>query len=151
MSRIWIYQADRRLTAAEVSEMDQVLSKFVASWKAHGASLNASYEIKYQLFVILKVDETLQEATGCSIDESVHLMKELEKHFGISLFNRQRVAYEDGDLVKDCSMAEFKTLVASSALNENTMVYNNTISKLEDFETKWRVPAKNSWHKMLLN
>lgn len=139
------------MTTAEVSEMDKVLNNFVSSWKAHGASLNASYEIKHELFVILKVDETQQEATGCSIDESVHLMKELEKHFGIGLFNRQRVAYEEGGQVKDCSMAEFKSLVASSTLNEETTVYNNTISKLEDFDSKWKVPAKNSWHKMLLN
>ena len=151
MSRVWIYQAERKLTDDEVEKVKAFLGPFVAEWKAHGAKLAARFDVLHQLFVVLQVDETNQPATGCSIDESVHAMKELEKRLGIGFFNRQRVAYIADGKVENCSMIEFKKLAQSGAVDGQTQVFNNTLSTVEEFEGGWLTTAGESWHKMMLS
>lgn len=150
-SRIWIYQANRFLTEEEAAQFNEFFSEFVANWKAHGKKLDAQYELKDRLFLIINVDEGAQEATGCSVDASVHAIKEIQSQLGIDFFNRQRVAYQKDGELQQCSMAEFKTLAKNGEVGPETLVFNNTISQVVDFDTHWKVPASLSWHKMLLN
>src|SRR6202000_155504 len=98
-SRVWIYQADRKLTDAEATEIQQYLSQFAQQWTAHNHQLKAKGEVRYNRFLILVVDETQAGASGCSIDKSVHFMQEIEKRFGINLFDRFNLAYRDGEEV----------------------------------------------------
>lgn len=150
MSRIWIYQAERKLTSDEMAKAVERGQTFVESWKAHGKQLKASFHIEHDLFVILKVNEQAQEATGCSIDESVHFMKELGNELSVDFFNRTRVAYIKDDQVHVCSPAEFQALFARGEVAENTMVFNNAITNSADLENNWLVPLASSWQKRLV-
>jgi len=150
-NRVWIYQADRFLTDAEVETLQAFMSDFITQWKAHGVSLDSDFEINNNLFLIIKVNEARQEATGCSIDASVHAVKEIQGKLGINFFNRQRIAYQDSDGLKECSMAEFKSLAKEGTVSADTPVFNNTVTTIEDFESSWKTVAAKSWHKMLLN
>jgi len=145
-SRIWIYQANRELTTQEQPLIQQKLDAFVASWQAHGHQLAASAEIRYQRFIILAIDEYQAQATGCSIDKSVGLMKELESEFCIQLFDRMQIAYRDGEAIKTCSKDEFEDLLEQGLVNEETIVFNNLIQNYRDLSTSWEVPMKLSWH-----
>jgi len=145
-SRIWIYQANRELTTDEQTLIQQKLDAFVASWQAHGQQLAAFAEIRYQRFIILAIDEQQAQATGCSIDKSVGLMKELESEFGIQLFDRMQIAYRDGEAIKTCSKDEFERLLEQGLVNEETIVFNNLIQNYGDLSTSWEVPMKLSWH-----
>ena len=95
-SRIWIYQANRTLTEDEVSEIETKLSKFIQEWTAHGASLNAGFEIKYKRFIVIALDQERNAATGCSIDASVHFIMQLEKDYDIDLMDKMNVPVVDG-------------------------------------------------------
>lgn len=145
-SRVWIYQADRILQAEEAAAIQQQLNAFTASWEAHGKSLAALGEIRYNRFIILAVDEEQAGATGCSIDKSVALMKNIEQQFGINLFDRMQIAYRDGGEIKTCSKTDFKTLIASGEVDENTLVFNNLIRTHQELEHNWEIPLKQSWH-----
>ena len=76
MERIWIYQANKLLTIEEETKVQKKLEEFTAEWNAHGHPLAASVEIRYHLFVILAVDQSVTMPSGCSIDKSVRLFKE---------------------------------------------------------------------------
>ena len=78
-SRVWIYQANRSFSEEELTEIKQKLDTFITNWTAHGADLNAGYDIRYKRFIILAVDQTSQSATGCSIDASVRFIQQLEQ------------------------------------------------------------------------
>lgn len=149
-TKVWIYQADRFLQADEIAQVNTFMTQFVADWKAHGVQLNASYELKNDLFLIIKVVEDQQNATGCSIDASVHAVKELQSTLGVNFFNRQRVAYLNGEKVEQCSMADFKKRAKEGVVNAETSVFNNTITSISELENAWITPAEKSWHKMLL-
>lgn len=149
MSRIWIYQSNRFLTEDEQAVIQNKVDAFRADWKAHGKALTTSFSIQYNLFLILAVNEEVEVATGCSIDASVHFFKELQNELKLSLFDRQRVAYLENDEVKHCSMSEFKELIHQNKVNKDTIVFNNSVANVADFESHWKSKAKDSWHKML--
>lgn len=69
-SKIWIYQSNRKFSDEEMAEIETDLKAFVENWAAHGTSLEASYQLKYNRFIILAVNQEVQNATGCSIDSS---------------------------------------------------------------------------------
>ena len=145
-SRIWIYQSDRVLNPEEEQGIQQKLDDFTSQWLAHGHQLAAYGEIRHRQFLILSVDEQVAGATGCSIDKSVYLMKEIEKEFGIGLFDRFRIAYRDGDQIFNCSKSEFEDLLSKGELNSDTIVFNNMISSRKELDRGWEVAIKDSWH-----
>jgi hypothetical protein len=145
-SRVWIYQANRILNSSEKEAIQQKLDTFTSQWLAHGNELLAVGEVRYNQFIILSVDEQQAGATGCSIDQSVKLMLQLEKDFSINLFDRFQLAYRDGDGIKTCNREEFESLIKSGYINSNTIVFNNLVSTRAALETNWEIPMKESWH-----
>lgn len=145
-SRVWIYQSDKELSDNEVVFIQQKLLAFCNDWKAHQAHLKSSYRVLHNRFIILVVDEQQLNASGCSIDSSVKVIKEIESEFGIDLFNRTQIAFEQEDgAIKTLSIPEFKKVV-----QENTIVFNNLVATKADLEQAWRTAAKNSWHAKFL-
>jgi hypothetical protein len=69
-----IYQSNRKFSDAEFSEIETDLQAFLENC-AHGTSLVSSYQLKYNRFIILAVDQDVQTATGCSIDSSVEFIQ----------------------------------------------------------------------------
>ena len=144
-SKIWIYQSDRILSDKEVSFIQQKLLTFCNEWKAHQAHLKSSYKILHNRFIILLVDEQQQKASGCSIDSSVKVIKEIEAEFGIDLFNRTQIAFEQKGEIITLSIPEFKKVVQS-----DTIVFNNLVTTKADLEENWKTVASNSWHAKFL-
>ncbi|QIL40792.1 ABC transporter ATPase [Pedobacter sp. HDW13] len=145
-SRVWIYQSDRKFSSIEENQILNKLAAFTNQWKAHGNELLAKAEIRYGFFIILTVDESQAGVTGCSIDSSVRLIKEIESEYHVDLFNRFNIAYRIDDEVKVQGKEDFETLVNIKQITPETIVFNNMVQTLADLESKWEVPFKNSWH-----
>lgn len=148
MERIWIYQAERALSEVEQRLILDRLKEFTGQWRAHGKKLSATAEIRHDLFIILMVDDAVEWPSGCSIDKSVYLLKDLEQELGVDLFDRLRVAYrQDQDTpIQIASQAEFEQLFASGEVDQNTIVFNNLVPSYPDLSDKWEVPLSQSWH-----
>ncbi len=147
MSRVWIYQADRKLDAGVVSFLENDLESFVANWTAHGSALYAKGYIKDNLFLILEVDESVAGVTGCSIDKSVHFIKSLGERYAIDFFDRMRVAYiDENNMVQIADRSEFENLIKLGSITADTIVFNNLITSSEELQDKWQVAFKDSWH-----
>ncbi|SEP38119.1 ABC transporter ATPase [Mucilaginibacter sp. AW1-7] len=145
-SRVWIYQADKKLTDDVVQQIQQELDKFTTGWTAHNNQLKAKGEVRYNRFLILIVDESQAGASGCSIDKSVHFMQNIGQHFNINLFDRFNLAYRDGEEILSLPRHAFEDMLKQGKINTETIVYNNMVQNLTELETKWEVPFKNSWH-----
>lgn len=146
MERIWIYQADRQMSAEDKRKVLDKLELFTAEWKAHGRPLAAKAEIRYDRFIILMVDDAIAPPTGCSIDKSVYLLKEIEKETGLNLFDRLQMAYRDGDRIAVAPRSEFERLIGAGEVTGDTIVFNNLITTYPELETHWEVPLSESWH-----
>lgn len=148
-SKIWIYQSNRQFTAKEAQEIQQKLDVFTAQWTAHGYELKAKAIMPHNFFIVLIVDQDVAMATGCSIDSSVRLIKEIENTYGVDLFDRFNIAYKIEDQIHVVSKEDFETLVSIKKIGPETIVFNNLVQTLEEFEQKWEVPLANSWHNLV--
>ncbi len=145
-SRIWIYQSNRKLSDDEVLAITDATHQFVENWAAHGHSLEASFVIKYNRFIILAVNQEVQSATGCSIDSSVQFIQGLEAKYEIDLLDKMNVTYKTGEFITFKTLLEFKQLAKNKAVSENTIVFNNLVNTVEEWQDFWEVPASESWH-----
>ena len=145
-SRVWVYQANRELSAAEVNQIQTELDNFTIGWTAHNNQLLAKAEVRYNRFLILIVDESQAGASGCSLDKSVRFMQQLEQAFGINLFDRFNLAYRDGENVLSAPRLAFEEKIKQKEIGTQTVVFNNMVQNLKELNTKWEVPFKDSWH-----
>lgn len=147
-SRIWVYQADRKLSDADAEQMRPLIGAFCRQWTAHNKQLKAAGDILLNRFLILAVDEHAHEASGCSIDKSVHFLKELQAEFQLDWFNRLQQAYLGAsDNVETFALLEMNALLDSGKINAQTRVFNNSIVQLSQLDTDWICPLSNSWLK----
>lgn len=145
-ARIWIYQSNRKLSEQEVADIHDILMQFVEQWAAHSTPLKASFEIKYERFIILAVDATYHAASGCSIDASVKMIQEIEQKYEIDLLDKMNVTFRTGEFIAHKPLIDFKKMAKSKAVNAQTIVFNNLVNTIEEFENYWEVPAEESWH-----
>ena len=145
-SKIWIYQSNRKFSDAEVSEIEVGLQAFLENWSAHGTSLECGYELKYNRFIIIAVDQENQAATGCSIDASVQFIQSLEAKYNVDLLDKMNVTFKNGEHIAHKTLIDFKKMAKEKAVTENTIVFNNLVNSIEEFNESWEVPAGDSWH-----
>ena len=150
-SRIWIYQCGSELTQAAQTAINDEARQFVESWTAHNQALHAGFEILYNRFLIIMVDEKTSGASGCSIDKLFHFIQSLEKKLDVTFLDRMKFAYLLDGRVEAVSRTEFESLFSRGTLHGDTIVFNNLIETKEELNTGWRIPLKNSWHKDLIN
>ncbi|MEP7168158.1 MAG: ABC transporter ATPase [Bacteroidota bacterium] len=147
-SRIWIYQSNRELNEDEVNEIKKFAENFVGEWTAHQQTLHAGFEIFHNIFLILSVDENRNDASGCSIDKSVHFIRQLESHFKISLFDRFNIAFRNEDKVEVKTLNDFLKIYKDKKLTNRLPVFNNLLFTKADLKTKWEIPLNESWVKL---
>lgn len=145
-SRIWIYQSNRKFTDDEFTAIESDLRTFIDSWAAHGRDLEASYLLKYNRFIVLAVNQESQAATGCSIDASVQFIQQLEQKYSVDLLDKMNVTYRLGEHIAHKPLIDFKKMAKEKAVSERTIVFNNLVNTIEEFEESWEVPAAESWH-----
>jgi hypothetical protein len=145
-ARIWTYTSNRKLDKSEVDRISDKLSAFCEQWNTHGALMPTSFLIKYDQVIILAVDESNLGASGCSIDSSVRLLRDIESELGIDLLNQGKVTFFTSE--KDLEVNPIfgiKSKVSSGILNSETIVLNPVVQRKSDLEKNWKISAKESW------
>ena len=149
-SRVWIYQANRSFTNDEIFEIEKKLNVFIKDWTAHGQDLESGYKIVYKRFIVIALNQNLNAATGCSIDASVHFIQDLEKQYDIDLMDKMNVSYKQGEFIAYKPLKDFKRMAKDRAVSKNTIVFNNLVTNIVEFNENWEVPASESWHSRFL-
>jgi hypothetical protein len=145
-SKIWIYQSNRKFSDDEFIAIETELKSFLENWSAHGTGLESSYQLKYNRFIIIAVNQEVQVATGCSIDSSVAFIQSLEQKHQVDLLDKMNVTFKNGEHIAHKSLLDFKRMAKEKAVSENTIVFNNLVNTIEEFNESWEVPAADSWH-----
>lgn len=134
-SEVWVYAADRFMDANEVAILQQNLSAFTEEWKTHGKSLRADAQVFDNVFVVFATDIHAGSASGCSIDTSVRLMKQLGSTLGIDFFNRLKVLVRSNEQLMHASYHD----LSDFAGNE---VADISIKSLGQFRTSFFTPIQ---------
>ena len=150
-SRVWIYQANRKLSDEEVEKITEKTLDFLTKWTAHGAELEAGLELKYNRFIVLGLNQENASASGCSIDASVHFIQSLEQEFEVDLLDKMNVSFYTGEYIAYKTLVDFKKMAKDKSVSKNTIVFNNLVNTKLEYLENWEVPAHESWHNRLLS
>lgn len=145
-SRVWIYQSDTAFTKDQVVQLEKDLSTFLTSWTAHGAALKAGFEVKYNRFIIIALDQSEATASGCSIDSQVRFIQAIQENIGVDLLDKMNVTYYQNDHIHYKNLVDFKKMAKDGAVGKKTIVFNNLVTNIEEYKNHWEVPAIESWH-----
>ena len=146
-ARVWIFSAERALTADEQSRLLAEVDGFLSQWGAHDRPLTAGRAIRYDRFLFVAVDQSSVGPSGCSIDALVRQMKGLQQELGVELVNHAPVLFRrDGEIAR-VARDEFADLAQAGAVGLDTTVFDNTLTRLGDVrDGRWETKAVNSWH-----
>ena len=144
-ARVWIYQCDRLLNNEDAEAITQKLQQFISNWQAHGTDLKASFKLPYKRFIVIAADQEHYAPTGCSIDASVAVIREIEQEFNLNLFDRMTIAFKKDEEIETFKMNQIKQLAGDGALNANSITFNNLVENVGQLATAWEVPAKETW------
>ncbi len=149
-SCVWIFQSSKVLSDQWVQLISIELTSFLQDWAAHGKDLFASFEIRFNRFIVIAVDENMAGATGCSIDKMMKEIQSIDLKFNLNLLERMKVAYRDGEEISEVSVNEFAAMLKSGEATENTMVFNNTVQSISELKSNWETLVSQCWVANLL-
>lgn len=146
-ARAWVYLADKAIEPKEKSTIETELLDFTTGWTAHGQPLESSFIILEDRFVILAVNEQLNDASGCSIDKSTAILKAIGQSIGVDFFNRTFVLFEISGVLKQFGLKELKQKFRDCAWDEYSLTFNTIADTIGELRQNWKIPASKSWIK----
>lgn len=144
-SRVWVYAANRKLTPTEVGELERRGQDFVKGWTAHQQQLKASFAILHNIFVVIAVDENINEVSGCGIDKSIHFMQEMDAAYNLNCFNRLQVELLLENEVLLTNKQKIAVMLQEGAVNNQTKVFNKTVTTKAMFDSEFLISLEHSW------
>ena len=146
-SRIWIFPSSKEIDFRTKMKIRERLVKFISDWTSHNKNIQASFELPYNRFIVIALNQNLQNASGCSIDALMNLIQIFEKEFNLILLDRMNVLFRDKTKkIEYLTLKDFIKMVKSKSINSKTIVFNNLVVNKEEYMKSWEVPALNSWH-----
>ena len=149
-SRIWIFQSNQLISDIDIESLEKKIDAFLSSWTSHGNQLMVASKIKYNLFIIIALDQSCSTASGCSIDKLVSFIKNIENEYQISLLDRLDISFRDKNKISVLRLDDFKRKILEKKINNDTIVFNNLINLKSDLTDNWEIPLNRSWHQKLI-
>lgn len=143
--RVIIYPASRTFTPKESKVITEKLYDFLATWAAHGKPLSSSFKIEKNQFIIVCVDEDVEAASGCSIDELVGVIKEIESEYQLGLFDRMKATFVENGEVKTLKLQDFRNGLKSGIISKDIEVYDFSKNTYVAFLSDFLLPLRRSW------
>jgi hypothetical protein len=146
-SRLWVFAVERTLTEADQVGFLSSVDLFLETWAAHGVPLTSGRDFRRGQFLLVAVDEASAPPSGCSIDAMVGVLKDQERRLGLRILDNTPVWFVADGEVRRISRPEFSRLAEEGAVGPDTVVFDNTVTRLKDARAgRWEGPARESWH-----
>jgi len=150
-SRVWVYSSNRKFIQKEIISIRKDLENFLSNWTSHNQNLETGFELRYDRFIIIAVNQEINNASGCSIDNCVRFIKKLENKHEVDLLDKMNVIYKQDKYLYHKKLNEFISMYKNNLVSLNTVVFNNLVNTLGEYKLKWEVPVKESWHNRFMN
>jgi hypothetical protein len=146
-ARLWVFAAERELSADERTRFLGTVDAFLDGWQAHRHPLTSARDFRYDRFLLIAVDEEASGVSGCSVDALVREIKGLETALGVRLVDHGPVLFRDHDRIVRVPREEFAELARTGRVTPSTAVFDNTVTRVDDVRSgRWEGPAAAAWH-----
>jgi len=150
-ARVWVYGSNRKFTPSESMTIQDKLDNFTASWSSHDMPMKAEGAILFNQLIIIALDERVNSISGCGIDKSVQLMKDLGAMYQINFFDRLLIFTNMGLDLKAFDKKSLQAAIDAGEVSEDTLVLNPILKDLGDFNQNGFVPLSTFWMAPQLN
>ncbi len=144
-SRVWVYAADKEISDHVSDIIKEQLYDFSLQWRSHGQELDCYAQLFHQQFLVFVADSSALPS-GCSIDSSVHVIKELSQQHGIDFFNRMVFQYFEDEHIRNIKKSDLKDAYNKGMITNETLFFNNLVTSKSEFINDWIIPLSDSWH-----
>ena len=127
--------------------MKKNLTFFLTSWKTHGNPLQSNVCIEYEQFIIIRVDENIEPASGCSLDALNNFIRKIEQKYQLGLFDRMKAVFLENNTLKTLKLRDFRAALKNKELRSDILVFDFSSNNEEEFSKRFLLPLKESWAK----
>ena len=145
-ARVWVFAADRVLSASQEEMLLGEVDAFLREWKAHGEPLTCARDWRDGQFLAVGVDQSATGASGCSIDGLFRVFKALTPAIGTNLLAGGRVFWRDGaGDVQVTDRTGFKRMKSEGAVGAATPMFDTTVETAGGWRRRFEVAAGEGW------
>ena len=138
-SKVWVYPSERKFNVQEINQITCKMEDFCNTWTTHDRPVFSSFKVE-EWFILLFVDETEYDISGCSIDKSILLIRSLGSEYNIDFFNRLNILFIENNMTNILPLFKFKDIIS-----KDVIIYNTLVKDKLDFLENWKVPVTKTW------
>ena len=142
-----IFPASRSINHEEKLDIFMKIKDFLTSWKAHGNPLQFNVCIEYEQFIIIRVDENIEPASGCSLDALNNFMQKIEQKYQLGLFDRMKAIFLENNILKTLKLKDFRNALKDKKISTDILIFDFSPNNEEEFSKRFLLPLKESWAK----
>ncbi|AMC11585.1 ABC transporter ATPase [Lutibacter profundi] len=143
--KVWVFPSSRKFYSQEIAVLKERIEDFLTDWDDQENSINSSYLLKYDRFIIIAVDDITHSLSLQAHDLLIAFIQELEKIFEIVLMDKINVCYKQGEFVQYKDIKDFKKMIKTKGVSQKTIVFNNIISTKSELNQNWEINIMDSW------
>lgn len=151
-ARVWVFAAADPVRGAAADALLDRVDRFLADWAAHGVPLRCARDWRDDRFLAVGVDQSVEGASGCSIDGMFRALRTLEPTLGTTLLGGGRVYWRDADgAVQVADREAFAARVGVGYGGGDAVpVFDTTVTTARDWRARFERPLRDSWHAQLV-
>jgi len=145
-ARVWVFASDRPLVGDDANALLSEVDRFLEQWKAHGVALRCAREWRENRFLVIGVDPTAEQASGCSIDGLFRGLQSLEHALTTALVAGGRVFYRDAHgSPQVATRKDVPALFDRGVITEDTPVFDTSLTSASGYREQFERPARETW------
>lgn len=139
-TKLWFFLAEKPFSDQQTESIRQASMYFTQEWAAHGKALRAALHVVQNQALVLMADESVQQATGCSIDKAMHFIRDWEQKLGTRLTNRMLLPL----LTKEGLRIIFPDDLEKTGIFESKL-WNVYVDRAGEYRRNATIPLAQSW------
>lgn len=149
-SKVYIFPSSRKFYPQELEGLKEDIEKIVKQVQEEGWSEKFDLKLIYDRFIV-GVSEMSEPGNLSKLGNylSEEILK-LQNKYDIQLLDKMNVSFKQGQYIQYKDLSDFKKLIKQKSVNAKTIVFDNLVETLEDFNLYWEVPLEESWYSRML-
>ena len=145
---LWIFAADRALSAQDQEILLGSISEFLQSWTSHDRVVVAESILLENRFLVVSGHIPGGDVSGCGIDKLVHAVEENAIRLATNWLPSIEIVHRDeSGEIQSVSRSEFRSLVESGRVNSETRVFDTSVATTGQLRSDGlERSAGSSWH-----
>lgn len=145
-AKVWIYIADRQLNVQEVEELKGKIESFLPRWRSEGKEFKSAYELKENQILVVGGETEGFAFSGCTMDALKKTVEKWDEALKVNFVAVPKFCYRTTKGIECKNQAGFKADVVAGKLDENAIVFDNTIQNMGVYRKGIEFKVTECWH-----